>query len=194
MLNSIEKRRFFVSEQYIQASKNLIDGMLANGNPLAIISNDEISSRELVEGLKDSSQSIILPALFCLYQGVELLLKGFVNIKSEKKNGHEAEKLLKQFLTLYEEEKELIALFNKLIYEPKTFIKQYMQTNQLDSINTLYNSLRYSERKGRIPIDHYKLMYPNNEELLPELIDLVHDIDQLLRWSVKLFRKLEDSA
>ena len=69
-----------------------------------------------------------------------------------------------------------------------------MEMNQLDSINMLYNSLRYSERKGGRPIDHYKLMHPNNDEFLPELFDLVHDIDQLLRWSVKLFRKLEDSA
>lgn len=191
MLTSIEKSRFFVSEQYIQASKNLIDRMLPNGNPLVLISNDEVSEHELIEGLRNSSQNIILPALFCLYQGVELLLKGFVNVKSKKKNGHEAEKLYNQFLTLFEEEKELVDLFNKFIYKPKTFIKQYMETNQLNSINILYNSLRYSELKGGRQVDYYKLMYPNNDEFLSELFDLVHDIDQLLQWSIKLFRKLD---
>ena len=147
MLNSIDKSRFYISGQYIHAAKNLFDGMLETKNPSVIISDHEISDEEMTEGLKKSSVNIILPALFCLYQGIELLLKGFVNIKSQKNNGHEAEKLCEQFATYFQDEKELIELFNKFIFSPKTFINQYKRVNALNSTKLFYNSLRYPDLK-----------------------------------------------
>jgi len=191
-LNSIEKSRFYISEQYIQASKNLIDGMLETNNISVIISDHPITSDEMINGLKNSSGSIILPALFCLYQGIELLLKGFVNIKSQKNNGHEAEALCKQFSEFYQDEEELISLFNKFIFSPRTFINQYKLANNLNSIRLFYNSLRYPERKDGSLTNYYQLKHPDNEDFLPQLVDINNDINKLLLLSVKLFRKLDD--
>lgn len=191
-LTSIEKIKFFVAEQYIRASKNLIDGMLETGNPLAILSDNEISDNELIEGLKNSSQSIILPALFCLYQGIELVIKGFVNIKDNIKIRHDSAALLYKFLIFYPEEKELSALLNKFVHSPIHFINQYKQSNNIETIKEFYNSMRYPEQKNEKVHNYDSLMNPDNENFLPQLKELNNDITLLLRLSVKLFRKLDN--
>lgn len=191
MLNSIEKDRFYISEQYIQASKNMIDGMLKTKNSLVIISDHRISNEELVDSLKYSSGSIILPALFCLYQGIELLLKGFVMHKAHKKSCHKTEELCNDFSEFYKDEEELTSLLRKLIFSPEPFIKQYMDVNNLDSIELFYNSLRYPDSKGSGLTDYFILKYPNHEDFLQQLNNIKNDINQLLPLSVKLFRALD---
>ncbi len=195
MLKAEEKSRFYVAQQYMQAAKNLIEGMLKDENPSVISSDHEISDDELAEGLRNSSQLIILPALFCLYQGIELILKGFINNKGklEKNDLHKGDELCNRFSELYKEELELSALFNKFMISPPKFITEYMQLNNITSIINFYNSLRYPDKNNGETNDYYPLMYTNNELFLPQVEELNQDIEQLLILSVKLFWLLEDT-
>ena len=185
LLASFDKSRFFTAEQYIQASSNMIEGMLQTGNPFIIIANHKISSDELTDGLKFSSHNLILPALFCLYQGIELLLKGFVYIKSTKHSKHNAEDLCRRFSDHYPEEVELIKLFSVFLSSPKEFIEEYKQTNNIQTVAEFYNSLRYPEQKDGRLYDYDPLMRAGNERFLPQVVELYNDIEQLLSLSVR---------
>jgi hypothetical protein len=196
---SFDRSRFYVAEQYIQASKNLIDGMLRTENPLGIISDDPISSDDLKEGIKNSSLSIILPTLFCLYQGIELILKGFVDEEYKDTSRHEAELLCEKFSVLYSDENELSALLKKFVFSPKQFIREYLELNniELGSISEFYNSLRYPDKKETVKglkilkfRNYNPLKYPDNDLFLPQIEELNYEIEQLLKLSVKLFKKL----
>lgn len=200
MMEADDKIRFYVAQQYIQASKNMIDEMLKRDNPYAVISEHDISADELVEDIRYSSHHIILPALFCLYQGIELLLKGFLMIKCKVEIWHNAENLCGQFSKIYAEENELIGLFNKFVLCPKEFIREYIELNNITKISEFYNSLRYPDKKEKSDgvatytyRDYDPLMYPDNEFFLPQVEELNNDIGQLLVLSVKLFRLLEDT-
>jgi len=194
MLTEEEKSRFHVSQQYIQAALNLIAGMLYNGNPHAVVLDHYISEEEFKEGLRISSESIILPTLFCLYQGIELILKGFINKKGklEQDDLHKGEMLCNRFSKLYMEEIELGKLFNKFLNTPPEFIKEYMQLNNITDIIGFYNSLRYPDKKNREIYNYDFLTNPDNEKFLPQIKELNQDIEQLLILSVKLFHTLED--
>ena len=195
MLSDEEKIRFYVAQQYTQAAKNLTDGMLKDENPHAVVSDHEISDEELEEGLRNSSGSIILPALFCLYQGIELILKGFINIrgKLEKSDLHKGDMLCNRFSELFVEELELSVLFNKFLNPPPQFIKEYMQLNNITDIIGLYNSLRYPDKNNGGVYDYDFLTDTNNDLFLPQLEELNKDIKKLLMLSVKLFHALEDA-
>lgn len=61
MIEADDKSRFYVAQQYIQASKNMIDGMLKTDNPYAVISDHVISADALVETLRYCAQCIRRP-------------------------------------------------------------------------------------------------------------------------------------
>lgn len=199
-----DKDRFYLAQQYIQVSQNLIDNMIASTNPHVVISSEPISDAEFKEKCKNSSHMVIMPTLFCLYQGIELLLKGFVYFKDEKRRGHQMEALCDDFSKLYEEETALIKLFSgfisplkKPVCNNKEFIRDYMNRNKITSIAVFYNSLRYPDRsndQSASPCcDYFCLMYPNNESFLPQLCGLREDVNRVLRLSAQLFRHLEDT-
>ncbi len=193
-MEKINRNRFYIAEQYIQASKNLIQGMLDKNNPQFIISDEDITDDDFEKYLKYSSQKIILPALFCLYQGIELILKGFVNMVQNNKGSHDAEKLCKEFSKYYVDETELQDLFNKFIFTPVTFIEEYKAENNIKKTKDLYNSLRYpdSNAEDSMPINHMQLKYPNDDIFLSQVKELMRDVEKMIRLSVILFHKSEE--
>ena len=58
----------------------------------------------------------------------------------------------------------------------------------------LYNALRYPEGNGKNikPIDYYALKYYDNKEFIPQITQLSNDIETLIKYSVRLFRKIEN--
>ena len=190
-----DKSRFYLAQQYIQASQNLLNSMSKSGNPHVVTSDYPILEKEYLEEVKNSSHSVMMPTLFCLYQGIELILKGFVGLKNKENSGHKLDVLCRRFSELYEEEHELNALFSEFVFSPRKFIYEYMRHNGITKTDEFYNSLRYPDKKvkGKTTSrhDYFYLKYPANEEFLPQLHDLSEDIGKLLRLSARLFQELE---
>lgn len=101
MSTSKDYSRFYVAQQYIQAASNLISEMIRTENRSIALSSPSTPEKEIYEQTKHGSNSVIMPALFCLYQGLELILKGFIVIKKDKTFSHDAENLLVEFKCLY---------------------------------------------------------------------------------------------
>lgn len=189
------KQRFYVAHSYIEVCQNLIDEMLKNYNPRVVVSDHEIDESQVAERLRYSSPSVILPALFCLYQGIELLLKGFVLIKAHQKARHNAEELVQSFSKYYPEEEVLSVLFKQFVLQPPCFIKQYIELNRIKDISSFYNSLRYPDNNNSGEMyDYDSLMYLDNRLFIPQIKKVKDKIDSLLILSVRLFRKLEDQG
>ena len=138
-----------------------------------------------------------MPALFCFYQGLELLLKGFVSLKCDEKARHDMKKLVDNFVNYYGDNVELNDKLNYYISLNPPFIKEYCEINDisdLSTINTFYNSLRYcdinipSEEKVW---DYFCIKYPKNESFLPQIKTIIDDIDLIMEKSAKLFNELQ---
>jgi len=171
-----------------------MEGMINSNNPNLVFSDHPLSNEELAKTYKYSSFNIILPTLFCLYQGLELLLKGFVNYKMEVKSTHDSEKFLKYFAALYRKETNVKRIFSEFINEPKGFIRSYMVLNNIVTIKQLYESFRYPDKKGKgdLFFDYQLLMYPRERNSYIYQVQQLHsDINNLISLSVELFGRIE---
>jgi len=189
----IDKQRFYIAEQYIRVSRGLFESILSSKNKMVVISDHEPSDDELYNATKDSSMFTILPALFCLYQGIELLLKGFVCLKSNERLKHKAEKLIEMFFVFYPGATSLGELFIKLIEKPEPFIDEFVSLNKIKNIEQLYTSFRYPENNCK-QIDYTPLKYPDDKAFLAQIQNICNDIKQVLLLSVSLFHSLEDKS
>lgn len=136
---------FFVGQNYIKIANILIDGMIKDKN--LVISKELLSDEECEERRKFCANNVCLPCLFCLYQGIELILKGFVYSKQEGKHAHNIETLYGDFAEYNNEQFELISLLKKFIFDPINLIKKYKLKNEIITMSDFYNFLRYPDKK-----------------------------------------------
>jgi len=156
------------------------------------------------------------PVLFCFYQGLELLLKGFVLFKYNVKTKHNCEKLYNCFKNLLPKEKEIIEIFQKYIINfDIPFLREYKDNNKFTDMEKFYNSLRYPDRfyednnQSSNEIDYSSIQIParkTNSDFFYELItrnkikgnldyyqEMIDDGNALYNKCSILFRKLEDN-
>jgi len=187
---------FLCGQDYIGAAKTIIDETIMRENPIVAFGDHDIDEIELLDQTKYSSSSIILPAMFCYYQGVELLLKGFLYHTGKVSRIHKTEDLFDAFVDHYSgihEAQDLIALFENHIHGMPDFILNYVKVNGIEDIHSLYSSLRYPDiigvRNGQC-YNYFSLKYPG-EHFVDELTVLSQKIVLLLKHSVSLYRSIE---
>lgn len=191
--------RFLLAQQYLTASKNLLDLMIENNNKRVYIrkvtDGKNANIDEIFENLKNSSIFTIIPTIFSFYQGLELIIKAFVLIANpDLKLTHNIKLCFKEFAKIYTKEKEIISLCEKYLNESDTslaFLKQFQEDNNIRKSTELYNALRYPEgNENNIKsIDYCALKYYDNKQFIPQIKQLSDDIETLIKYSVKLHRK-----
>lgn len=192
--------RFLVAEQYLNTSKNLLDLMIINKNQKVIITKitDEktIDIDDIFGNLKNSSIFTIIPTIFLFYQGMELIIKGFVLIKQKDvKSSHDIQKLFIEFKKYYLEEKNIITILERYINKLLPFLKKFNEDNNITNSKDFYNALRYPEGNGKNikSIDYYALKYYKNEEFIPQITEFSNDIKALIEYSNNLFSRIKKS-
>jgi hypothetical protein len=192
MFSDFNKERLYLADQYYNVTKNLLFNMIDSGNPFSLVSALESTEEMLNEHTKHSSFRVILPLLFCFYQGTELLLKAFVLEKNNIKYRHSIEDILKDFKKLYPCEGVIIDTLDKYLGKNKIgFIDNFCKVNNLTSLNEIYNALRYPDHMDKL-VDYMNLEYSPHEFFLIELSEMMSDIDKLMLNCARLFRKMED--
>lgn len=193
--------RFLLAQQYLTVSKNLLDLMIKNKNKRVYIrkvtDGKNANIDEIFENLKNSSVFTIIPTIFSFYQGLELIIKAFVLIaKPDLKLTHDIKLSFNEFAKIYTKEKEIISLCERYLNESDTsltFLKQFQEDNNIRNSKELYNALRYPEsRENEQSIKYYSLIYYDNKQFVPQIKQLSTDIQTLIKYSVKLYRKSED--
>lgn len=181
---------FKIGQQYLQVTLNIFDNIIKSNNSFTLILNEDFTEKDLYNHTRFNTSYVMLPMLFCLYQGIELMLKGFVCSKKLKNYRHKTESILEDFKKIYPNETKLHELFDQLINKPLEFIRQYRNINGITDIMQLYNSFRYPDSASK-RYKYQELYYPNNESFLPQINVLKEKIESIFQYSVELFRRLE---
>lgn len=189
-----EKARLFwrTSFQYLMLVENISSEIVAQGNNWIVISDKELDESEYEDKTKWSDHSIMIPLLFNLYHGIELLVKGFLIAYDCKDSTHKIQKLCRQFAENYPNEKELITFLNKYTNDSciPPILKDFLAANGLE-FRDLYQALRYPfDQKFQEEKTYRNLMYKGKDGL-QFFHELKYDIEAIRYAAVKLGGSLE---
>ena len=199
--------KFLLAQTYKDAAVVLIDDIVANDNKIVDIG--DVNSKDDYENIGKGNwtlyhnvPSLILPILFCTYQCIEQLLKGFVYIIDNKKYRHDTYELYKIFKEWYVDYVDMIRIFDKYVGDNlHPAVKRYMKENDINHMIELYNSLRYSDLNNW-GIDYHSLKYIgifDEEEISFDfttkratkfITEIKVDLDNLIAYSVSIYKKL----
>lgn len=182
------------SFQFLALVENVSRETASQGNQWIMIKDDPIGTEEYAEGTKWSDHTIIIPLLFNLYHGIELLSKGFLLVvpKVTVKPTHTVQSLCREFAQVYSTETQLIAFFRKYTEDESLplILKQFQEDNAL-SFENLYQALRYpSNRDFKDMRDYVSLKY-RGEDGRKFFQELHEDIKAVRIAAVMLVRSLE---
>lgn len=182
------------SNQYLTLVENVARETVSQGNSWLIISDFVLEKDEYEKKTRWSDFSIIIPLLFNLLHGIELLIKGFILIdpvENKVKKEHNIHSLCDRFKAKYPEQKILNCFFNK--YTNRNFMPELLQRfladNKLDA-EKIYQELRYPS-PDNLKIHDYSSLKYNDKKGVLFFKDLADDIDSVLRESVKMYYRLE---
>ena len=95
-----------------------------------------ISEREYAEATRWSDHTTIIPLLFNLHHGIELLIKGFLLTDPDEdiKKSHDIIDLCSRFCHLFPDETELNGFFHKYTceYAMPDILQQFLRDNRID--------------------------------------------------------------
>ncbi len=186
-----------VSFEYLMLVENVARETVTQSNTWLMTKDREdgkITADEYAEGTRWSDHALIIPLLFNLYHGIELLVKGFLLVAPGQnvKPKHSIGRLCRQFSRTYPNETELIDFFARFTDEQRlpALLANFLADNSL-TLNDLYQAVRYpSDQDFQTLRKYIKLKY-QGEKGLPFFQELVNDIKAIRVAAVRLGRSLE---
>jgi len=186
-----------VSLEYLMLVENVARETVAQGNTWFMTKDwkeGEITADEYTDGTRWSDHTLIIPLLFNLYHGIELLVKGFLLVAPDQnvKPQHTIGRLCRQFSRAYPNETELIDFFAKFTDEQRlpALLANFLKDNSL-TLNDLYQAVRYPSDQDFQTLRKYVELKYQGEEGLPFFQELVGDIKAIRVSAVRLGRSLE---
>ena len=150
-----------VAFQYLMLVENVARETASDRNPLGLIKDVKegpITENEPLGATRWSDHTLIIPLLFNLYHGIELLVKGFLLITPgvDVKPRHSIQRLCREFSAAYPNEKELNAFFQKYTEESQlpSLLNEFLRDNAL-TFGDLYQSLRYPSDQDFMDLNLY---------------------------------------
>jgi HEPN domain-containing protein len=185
--------------QYLILAENVSRETASQGN-IWVMSRDfgdgPITHREYAEGTRWSDHTIIIPLVFNLLHGIEVLVKGFLLVDPEEviKKQHNICNLRERFRQKYPDQTILTEFLDKYTSEDHMpeLMKRFLEENGLQ-IETLYQALRYPSPDFTIMCTYSSLKY-QGEKGTRFFTELHEDIGSLRVAAVKLGRSLEPQA
>lgn len=159
-----------VSFQYLMLVENVARETVSSDNPLGLtkdISEGPITEYELAEATRWSDHSLVIPLLFNLYHGIELLVKGFLLIAPGivVKPKHSIQRLCREFSAAYPDEIEINSFLHKYTEENQLpfLLSEFLKNNAL-TFADLYQALRYPSDQDFVDMKRYvRLKYKGQE-------------------------------
>ena len=137
-----------VSFQYLMLVENVACETVSCENPLGLtkdINAGPITEDELDEATRWSDHTLVIPLLFNLYHGIELLVKGFLLITPgiTVKAKHSIQRLCRDFSAAYPDEIEINSFLQKYTEENQlpVLLSKFLEDNTL-TFADLYQALR----------------------------------------------------
>jgi hypothetical protein len=184
------------SFQYLMLVENAAREIVAHGNTWIMMrdfGDGPITSEEYAEGTRWSDHTTVIPVLFNLLHGIELLIKGFMltDPGDDPKQAHDIIDLCSRFSHRFPNEAVLNGFFHRYTCERAMpdILKRFLRDNRID-IRSVYQSLRYPSPNFRFMRDNSALKY-HGEEGVHVFSHLQTEILEVRKSAVALGRALE---
>lgn len=176
-----------LSFKYFFIVENSLNETIKQGNLHILISDTE--TFDYHERTKWSDFNILTPALFCLYHGLELLMKGLaLNQLGKFEEKHNLVDLCRKIDKSPGIPKRLRKLLTKYVfYRGRELgpIRSFLRANRIANADGLYAKLRYPI-KGLDVFSYLPLKY-RGSTILPLFRAIVGDLAQIRLQTVKLY-------
>jgi hypothetical protein len=186
-----------VSFQYLMLVENVARETVSSLNPLGLTklrSEGPITEDELSEAIRWSDQTLVIPLLFNLYHGIELLVKGFLLITPgvKVKLRHGPQRLCREFCAAYPNEIELNAFLQKYTEESQLppLLREFLRDNAL-TLDELYQALRYPSDQNLVDLRRYVQLKYKGQGGVPFFHELHEGIKSIRPLAVRLGRSLK---
>jgi hypothetical protein len=155
-----------------------------------------ITEQEYAEATRWSDHATIIPLLFNLHHGIELMVKGFLltDLSEDIKKSHDIIDLHSRFFHLFPNETVLNDFFHKYTCEHAMpdILKRFLRENRID-IRTLYQALRYPSPDFQVMRDYSSLKY-RGQKGIHVFSDLHSELKIVRKSAVALGRSLSPQA
>ena len=189
-----------VSVEYLMLVENVASEIVTHGNPWFMMKDSkcgEFTTKEYDDATCWSDHTLIIPLLFNLYHGIELLMKGFLFAAADQNVEpiHTIDKLCHQFRGVYPKETELIDFFTKFTDKQRlpALLLGFLNDNSLTP-NDLYQAVRYPSDRSSQTLRKYMGLKCQGKDGIPFFRELVEDIKAIRVAAVRLGRSLEPRA
>lgn len=186
-----------LAAQYLFLVENAAHEIETKGNPYSLVKDyrdGEITSAEFTEKTQWSDHRIIMPLLFNLYHGLELMLKGFllVHPEGDVEAKHSIQRLTQKFAELYPAEKDLQVFFRKYtaLHEIPEILSEFLRSNGI-SIDQLYEALRYPVDRNFQRLKNYINLKYQGDAGVAFFRELWHDLSNARMPAVRLGRSMK---
>ncbi len=185
------------SFQYLRLVENVAQETVSSGN-LWVMTRDftagGITEEEYANATKWSDHTIIIPLLFNLLHGIELLVKGFILVDPAEtiEKQHNIGELCKRFRVMYPDQDTLNQFFERYTTDDRApELLQHFRIDNGLSMNGLYQALRYPSHDFNSMRIYASLKYKGGSGT-KFFSELVNDIRQTRVAAVALSRALEN--
>lgn len=182
--------------QYLILAENVSRETISQGNVWVMVRDFDdgpITPQEYAEGTRWSDHTIIIPLLFNLLHGIELLVKGFllVDPAGTVEKLHNICNLRDRFRQKYPAQTALIQFLDKYTSEDHMpeLLRRFLTDNDLQ-VESLYQALRYPSPDFTTMRAYSSLKY-QGEEGTSFFTKLHEDIESVRIAAVRLGRSLE---
>jgi hypothetical protein len=182
--------------QYLRLVENVATETVSQGNTWALVrdySSGSITEEEYSHATRWSDHSIIIPLIFNLLHGIELLSKGFLLADPEEPVGktHKISALRNRIAAMYPGENVMNVFLSKYTVQddmPELLVR-FLDVNKL-SVDQLYQAFRYPSPDFEETHSYADLKYQGEAGTL-FFEELAKDIKELRFAAIRLGRRLE---
>ena len=175
--------------QFLRLSYEVSVELVKNRNPHFVVSEAPLSPGEYEHRTRWADHMVGVAALFNLFHGIELILKGFLGARQSFPKHHRLTDLLREFDRTYPGE-ALTALIAAAfdMSRQDTPLARFFRANSLQ-LDQWYEALKYPELRDGTAVDHFGLKY-RGEEAAPFWAGLAESAAQIQRRAVALSHSL----
>jgi len=187
-----------VALQYLDLVANASREIARSGNPCLVLERhgEPLTPESYTNRTQWSDHRIVIPVLFNLLHGIELLIKGFIlaDPKESLAKRHNLSKLRMHFERKYPNEFILLQFFKKYTSDSDVpeLLRQFLPENGL-TMDELYQALRYPSPDFREMRRYTTLKYQDTPGAA-FFAELSEDVFRVRRAAVQLGRSLELNA
>lgn len=180
-----------LAEDYLRTSKLIMNETIKYENKWVVVSDSSISLEEYEERTKWSDFNTLIPAIFLLLHGYELLLKG-VCLKSgiDIKTNHKLDYMIRNLENMNIIDKEFITLLKKYVGDSPSnvLINNFLDINNNITAKDIHVNIRYPITKKNNDETDFSMLKYKQGDLVRELETMVSDNTNIFQLALDFIR------